>query len=140
MLNIENSFCVQHWEYILFSIVVGYFVLRFKNSRSASSPVVQAQNDDQTIANDAADEDGAEADEEFAPSLENVDHIPFKGARVTLKGGVQEFFEMANDRRSVRMFSSKPVDIEIVKKCIHAAGTSPSGAHTEPWTFVLVKR
>lgn len=140
MLNIENSFFVQHWEYIVFSIVIGYFVLRLKDSRSASSVVVQAPNDDQTIANDAADGDGVESDDDFAPSLENVDHIPFKGARVTLKGGVQEFFDMVNDRRSVRMFSRKPVDIEIVKKCIHAAGTSPSGAHTEPWTYVLVKR
>lgn len=140
MLNIENSFCVQYWEYFVLAIVGVYIVLRLKNSRNGSSRVMPVKNDDQTIANDAADDEGVEADDGFAPALENVDHVPFKGARVTLKGGVQEFFDMADDRRSVRMFSSRPVDIEIVEKCIHAAGTAPSGAHTEPWTFVLVKR
>lgn len=139
MLNIENSFCVQHWEYFVAIVAIGYFVLRLKDSRSVSSTVKQELNDDHTIAADAADDDGAESDDDFAPALENVEHIPFRGARVTLKGGVQEFFDMANDRRSIRMFSNKPVDIEIVKKCIHAAGTAPSGAHTEPWTFVLVE-
>lgn len=140
MLNIENSFCVQHWAYFLAAFVVGYLVLRLKDNRGGSSVIKQEPNDDQTIADDAADEGGVDSDDDFTPSLENVDHIPFRGARVTLRGGVQEFFDMVNDRRSIRMFSNKPVDIEIVKKCIHAAGTSPSGAHTEPWSFVLVER
>jgi len=59
---------------------------------------------------------------------------------MTLPGGADEFYNLMNDRRSVRKFSNKPVDIEIIKKCIYAAGTSPSGAHTEPWTFCVVKR
>jgi iodotyrosine deiodinase len=44
-----------------------------------------------------------------------------------------------NDRRSIRTFSPRPVDMELVKKAILCAGTSPSGAHTEPWTFCLIK-
>lgn len=43
-----------------------------------------------------------------------------------------------NNRRSVRNYSSRSVDFKILEKCIHAAGTSPSGAHTEPWTYCVV--
>lgn len=45
---------------------------------------------------------------------------------------------MANNRRSVRKYSRKPVPIEVIENCVRAAGTSPSGAHTEPWTFCVV--
>jgi hypothetical protein len=45
----------------------------------------------------------------------------------TLKGGVDEFYDLSNARRSVRQFSSRPVDIGLVKKAILCAGTSPSG-------------
>lgn len=44
---------------------------------------------------------------------------------IVLSDGANEFFEMVNDRRSVRKYSKKPVDIEIIKKCILAAGTGP---------------
>lgn len=76
--------------------------------------------------------------DELQPALEDKPHIPFKGAKITFPGGVNKFYEMMNDRRSVRKYSKKPVDIEIVKRCIHTAGTGPSGAHTEPWSFCLI--
>lgn len=41
--------------------------------------------------------------------------------------------------RSVREFSKEPVPIEVIENIIKTAGTSPSGAHSEPWTFVVVK-
>jgi len=42
------------------------------------------------------------------------------------------------ERRSVREFSSEPIPLEVVKRCIAAAATAPSGANKQPWTFVLV--
>jgi nitroreductase len=42
-------------------------------------------------------------------------------------------------RRSVRHFSDEPVDLELVDECIRAAGSAPSGAHRQPWTFVVVR-
>lgn len=121
----------------MLGISIAYFVLRLRDSRKSSQQTRQI-NDDETIANDERSEEIDSND--LAPALENVGHIPFKGASIFLKGGVQEFYNMANDRRSIRKFSSQRVDIEIVKRCIQAAGTGPSGAHTEPWTFCLVKR
>lgn len=41
-------------------------------------------------------------------------------------------------RRSVRQFSSDPVPWELVENAIRAAGTAPSGANQQPWTFVVV--
>ena len=41
-------------------------------------------------------------------------------------------------RRSVRHFSPDPVPREAVEYAIRAASTAPSGAHRQPWTFVLV--
>lgn len=41
-------------------------------------------------------------------------------------------------RRSVRAFAPDPVPVELVLDAIAVAGTAPSGAHHQPWTFVLV--
>ncbi len=41
-------------------------------------------------------------------------------------------------RRSVRQFSQEPVPRDVVVAAIKAAATAPSGAHRQPWRFVLV--
>jgi len=41
-------------------------------------------------------------------------------------------------RRSVREFSPEPVPLELIENAIATAGTAPSGAHQQPWTFVVV--
>lgn len=41
-------------------------------------------------------------------------------------------------RRSVRHFAPDPVPLEVIDECIRAAASAPSGAHKEPWTFVVV--
>ena len=48
------------------------------------------------------------------------------------------FLASLDARRSVRRFSSEAVPWELVKNAIRAAGTAPSGAHQQPWTFVVV--
>ncbi len=51
----------------------------------------------------------------------------------------KEFYELVNKRRTVREFSDKQVPKEIIKNCIKAAGTAPSGANMQPWRFVVVE-
>jgi nitroreductase len=41
-------------------------------------------------------------------------------------------------RRTVRDFSPEPVPFDLIERAIHAAGTAPSGAHQQPWRFVVV--
>jgi nitroreductase len=50
----------------------------------------------------------------------------------------QAFLELMRARRSVRFFSDEPVSYELVRNAIEVAGTAPSGAHQQPWTFVVV--
>lgn len=45
---------------------------------------------------------------------------------------------MLDTRRTVRRFSSEPIDQEVLDYLLRSAGTSPSGAHTQPWTFAVV--
>ncbi|HSG79380.1 MAG TPA: nitroreductase family protein [Acidimicrobiia bacterium] len=48
------------------------------------------------------------------------------------------FYELMDSRRSVRFFSDDPVPRELVETAIRTASTAPSGAHRQPWRFVLV--
>lgn len=83
-------------------------------------------------------------DASLAPPLHDADtpHIPYTLPRLSedeAKQKAREFYEQLNKRRSVRHFSSDPVPLEVMQDIIRAAGTSPSGAHSEPWTFVVVR-
>ena len=46
--------------------------------------------------------------------------------------------ESMRRRRSVRSFSSDPVPYELIENAVATAGTAPSGAHQQPWTFVVI--
>lgn len=51
----------------------------------------------------------------------------------------RSIYEYMNRRRSVRLFSEKPVPREVIENIILAAGTAPSGANKQPWRFVAVQ-
>ncbi|PPR27888.1 MAG: Coenzyme F420:L-glutamate ligase [Alphaproteobacteria bacterium MarineAlpha10_Bin1] len=68
--------------------------------------------------------------------------VPLKGF-VTRDGAVMQrraanFFRTMKLRRTVRMFSARPVPRAVIEKCILSAGSAPSGAHMQPWHFVVV--
>jgi iodotyrosine deiodinase len=50
----------------------------------------------------------------------------------------EQFFEHMNGRRTLRFFSDKKIPKAVIENIIRTAGTAPSGAHTEPWTYVVV--
>jgi nitroreductase len=50
----------------------------------------------------------------------------------------RDFLALLQARRSIRRFSDEPVPWELVENALRAAGTAPSGAHQQPWTFVVV--
>ena len=49
-----------------------------------------------------------------------------------------DFYELMNKRRTTRHFSKKIVPRDLIEMAIKTAGTAPSGAHLQPWTFVAI--
>lgn len=41
-------------------------------------------------------------------------------------------------RRTIREFDTRAVPREVIETCLLAAGSAPSGAHQQPWQFVVV--
>lgn len=50
----------------------------------------------------------------------------------------RDFHAELSRRRTVRDFDSREVPLEVIEQCLLAAGTAPSGAHRQPWRFVVV--
>ena len=50
----------------------------------------------------------------------------------------REFLALLQARRSIRRFSSEPVPWELIENALRTAGTAPSGANQQPWSFVVV--
>lgn len=50
----------------------------------------------------------------------------------------QSVFAEMDSRRSVREFSDREVPRELIESAIRCASTAPSGAHMQPWTFVVI--
>jgi len=48
------------------------------------------------------------------------------------------FLDTMRHRRSVRAFSPESVPFALIEAAVAAAGTAPSGANQQPWTFVAV--
>ncbi|KAL0831730.1 hypothetical protein ABMA28_001273 [Loxostege sticticalis] len=91
---------------------------------------------------DFPDDEGDDPDQLIPALPEDTPHIPYQPPRrcdeEVLKRS-QEFYELMAQRRTVRAFSPEPIPDEVLENIIKTAGTSPSGAHTEPWTFVVVQ-
>lgn len=54
-----------------------------------------------------------------------------------IKNSTDFYNEMVN-RRSVREFSTDKVPFEVIKEAVKTAGSAPSGANKQPWTFCVV--
>lgn len=50
----------------------------------------------------------------------------------------RQFADVMETRRTVRDFAPDPIPRQVVIDAIRAAGSAPSGAHQQPWTFVMI--
>lgn len=67
--------------------------------------------------------------------------LPYRPAFVPPDEGLRRgdaLFERLSARRSVRAFRPDPVPRAMIERAITIAGTAPSGAHQQPWTWVAV--
>lgn len=86
-----------------------------------------------------------ETDELVGDINEDWKHIPYNHTNRfpehEMMKRAKEFYEFMNQRRSVRFIGKEPVpSLELIETIIRTAGTAPSGAHMQPWTFVVVSK
>lgn len=73
--------------------------------------------------------------------MNEQEFIPYNRPRVSHEEMLRrskDFYQQMDKRRSLRMFSDEPVPREVIENIILTAGTAPSGAHKQPWSFVAV--
>lgn len=73
--------------------------------------------------------------------VNGYEHLLHQGLQVEEQNQskrAEELYHLLDSRRSVRHFSTKPVAKEIIETLIKTAGTAPSGANKQPWTFCAV--
>jgi nitroreductase len=78
------------------------------------------------------------------PRPEDEARFPFEPHRIAQfppdeqRARGEAFLAEMQQRRSVRTFDTRPVPRHLVELAVATAATAPSGAHQQPWTFVLV--
>lgn len=84
----------------------------------------------------------ASPDDPSPPTFRPVDSfVPLRHQRIPLEESrrrAQAYYQEMDRRRTTRHFSTESVPRELIEAAIRTAGTAPSGAHQQPWTFVAV--
>lgn len=75
-----------------------------------------------------------------------MDNLPFEPLRNYREYPASEmelrsaaFAADMDRRRTTRHFSDRPIPRSVMENCLRAAGTAPSGAHQQPWHFVVIE-
>jgi len=74
--------------------------------------------------------------------MPNDNHLPYAGLpkldAEQMLNAARAFRRHIATRRTIREFSKRPVDPEVIRQCVIAAGQAPSGANMQPWHFEVV--
>ncbi|XP_010735014.3 iodotyrosine deiodinase [Larimichthys crocea] len=137
---------------VILCLVIGFMLLNSRSTETTSTSAGKTdgtskadfrpwvdqdlQDDTEITAKDDDGNDWVDSNEE-----EDLPHVPYSPPRYpeeTMLQRSKDMYTLLNQRRSVRFISPEPVPREVIDNVIRTAGTAPSGAHTEPWTFVVV--
>ncbi len=72
------------------------------------------------------------------PNHRFIDYRPPRLSPAEALARAEDFHARMDSRRSVRFFSDEPVPRALIERAIMTASTAPSGAHRQPWRFVVV--
>jgi nitroreductase len=72
----------------------------------------------------------------FEPRFKRLEYTRVEPDEVVRRAGT--FYSAMSARRTTRHFARDPVPREAIEFAIRTAGTAPSGAHQQPWTFVAI--
>lgn len=73
------------------------------------------------------------------PAPEWIPLPPRYDPGVPTEQAARRFYETMRSRRTVRMFSDRPVTRDAIEWLVRAACSAPSGANKQPWRFVCVQ-
>ncbi len=142
---------VAYWPIITAVLLLLLSVLAYQKlfptgNKSVKSPTtkISGTRDVDKSEHPLAEFEDERPDEAIAPPLHSADtpHVPYCPERLSeseMLSRSEAFYRKMNGRRSVRNFSTDPIPLGVIENIVKTAGTSPSGAHCEPWTFVVVK-
>ncbi|XP_068984329.1 iodotyrosine deiodinase [Bombus flavifrons] len=139
-------FWTKYWYHILISIILYIFLTLSYEVLKKGTIFIQNKRHNFNILDNTMEQLEDINQETLENSDEpvlttNLKHIPYVYKRPSeeeILCRASEFYKIVAARRSIRFFSPDPVPKEVIHEIIKAAGTTPSGAHTEPWTFVAV--
>lgn len=144
MLTELFPFWTKYWYHVLITIVAYIFLKLFYKILKKDAIFIEKNKQNFDISNiikqlKETNQETEDSEESALPK--DLKHIPYEYKRpseMELFCQASEFYKIVTARRTIRFFSSDPVPKEVIYEIIKAAGTAPSGAHTEPWTFVAV--
>jgi len=73
--------------------------------------------------------------------MKKEEFIPLESQKLSEKEVIaksENYYKKISKRRSVRDFSDKEVPREVIESILKAAGSAPSGANKQPWTFCVI--
>ena len=73
--------------------------------------------------------------------MKKEEFIPLESQKLSEKEVIaksENYFKKISKRRSVRDFSDKEIPREVIESILKAAGSAPSGANKQPWTFCVI--
>ncbi|CAH1792401.1 unnamed protein product [Owenia fusiformis] len=154
-MGILTNLILDYWLYgvtIAFGYILAILLYDTKNDKNRAGVAKNDETDERYAFPDSTSDAKDKEEADGGLNLENADtrvdheagkeHIPFTIERLSkaeMTRRSQEFYQEMNKRRSVRFFSDEPFPQEVMDNIIRTGGTSPSGAHTQPWTYVVVK-
>ncbi|XP_016956299.1 uncharacterized protein LOC108028824 [Drosophila biarmipes] len=130
---ISSSKLLKHWPIFLLCLGLIWVLKKglYKRNRGPRG---------YTLKEPVEEVDDWEDEDELQPALEEKPHVAFVPGEDLNPNGAERFYKLIQGRRSIRSFRRHPKpDIRDIEDCIRAAGTAPSGAHTEPWTYCVVE-
>ena len=128
-------FIANYWKQVLgafLPLLVLYLIQFFSSKRQKPQDKPSQLPEEHPLA-EFRDVKPTEGEELLPPvHSEDTEHIPYVHVGRTEEEMIErsrDFYQLMNSRRSIRMFSSQSVPIEVIKNIVHTAGTSPSGMH-----------
>ena len=68
-----------------------------------------------------------------------IDYCSVRYPVETMLDRAKSFYGFMNSRRTVRDFAPDEIPDDLIRDILLAAGTAPSGANKQPWTFCVVR-